>query len=98
MRSRNTDWHDSLNCAVLPDITGTSHATKLDTSKWKIPTDIKLANETFNIPGEIDLLLGADLFYEILESGRRTRPNFPVLQETVLGWTLSGKIPIPKSQ
>jgi len=89
MRSRHTDWHDSLNCAVLPDITGTTPATKLDTSKWKLPTDIKLADETFNIPGDIDLLLGADLFYEILEPGRCTRPNYPVLQETVLGWTLA---------
>ena len=48
----------------------------------------------FDISGEIDLLLGADLFYEMLEPGRRTRPNFPVLRETVLGWNLSGKIPI----
>jgi len=62
MRSRHTDWHDSLNCAVLSDITGTTPATKLDISKWKIPTDIKLADENFNIPGDIDLLLGADLF------------------------------------
>jgi len=31
---------------------------------------------------------------EILRSGRRTRPgNYPVLQETVLGWTLSGRTP-----
>jgi len=98
MRSRHTDWHDSLNCSVLPDITGTTPATKLGTSEWKLPTYIKLAYETFNIPGDIDLLLGADFFYEILESCRRTRPNFPVLQETVLRWTLSGKIPVVKSQ
>ena len=31
-RSRHTDWHDTLNCAVLSDITGTTPATKLDTS------------------------------------------------------------------
>jgi hypothetical protein len=42
----------------------------------------------------IDLLIGADLFYEILRSVRRTRPGYPVLQETVLGWTLSGKTPV----
>ena len=35
MRSRNTDWHDSLNCAILSEITGTP-ATKLDTRSWKI--------------------------------------------------------------
>ena len=98
MKSRHTDWHDSLNCAVLSDITGTTPATKLNTTNWKIPTDIKLADDTFNIPGNIDLLIGADLFYEILQSGRRTRPGHPVLQQTVLGWTLSGKIPFSTSQ
>jgi len=85
MRSRHIDWHDSLNCAVLSDITGTKPAAKLDTSRWKIPTDIKLADENFNIPGDTDLLLGADLFYKMLDSGRRTPPNYPVLQEKVLG-------------
>jgi len=98
MRSRHTDWHDTLNCAVLSDITGTTPATKLDTSSWRIPTDIKLADENFNLPGDIDLLLGADLFYDMLQSGRRTHPGYPVLQETVLGWTLSGTTPVITSQ
>jgi hypothetical protein len=53
-----------------------------------------LADEQFDQPGHIDLLLGADFFYEILRSGRRTRSgNFPVLQETELGWTISGRTP-----
>jgi len=98
MRSRHTAWHESLNCAVLSDITGTTPATKLDTSNWRIPTDIKLADEIFNLPGDIDFLLGADLFYEMLRSGRRTRPGYPVLQETVLGWKLSGTTPVITSQ
>jgi len=51
-----------------------------------------LADEQFDQPGDIDLLIGADLFFEMLQPGRRTRPgNYPVLQETVLGWTLSGR-------
>jgi hypothetical protein len=68
-------------------------AMKLDISGWKIPWDIKLADEQFNEPGNIDLLLGADLFYEMSRSGRHSG-NYPVLQETVLGWTLAGKTPI----
>jgi len=53
-----------------------------------------LADEQFDQPGSIDLLIGADLFYDMLRSDRRTRPgNYPVLQETVLGWTLSGQTP-----
>ena len=77
------------------NITGTTLSTKLDTSTWKIPKDIKLADEKFDQPGGIDLLIGADLFYGILRSGRRTRPgNYAVLQETVLGWTFSGRTPV----
>ena len=93
LRSRHTDWH-TIDCAILSNITGNTPSTKLDTSTWKIPKDIKLADEQFNQPGGIDLLIGTDLFYEILRSGWRTRPgNYPVLQETVLGWTFSERTP-----
>ena len=92
LRSRNTDWHTKLDCAILSNITGMTPVTKLDISSWKIPKDIKLADGQFHQPGDIDLLIGADLFYEMSRPGRRTRPgNFPVLQETVLVWTLAGR-------
>jgi len=94
LRSRHTDWHTTLDCAILPNITGMTPATKLHTTDWKIPTDIKLADEHFYQPGNIDLLLGVDLFYEMIRPGRRTRPgNYPVLQETILGWTIAGRTP-----
>jgi hypothetical protein len=68
--------------------------TKLDISSWKIPKDIKLADEQFNQLGSIDLLIGADLFCKMSRPGRYTHPgNYPVLQETVLGWTLAGRTP-----
>ena len=92
LRSRHTYWHTTLDCAILSSITGTTPPSKLDISSWKIPNDIKLEDEQFDQPRSIDLLIGADLFYEILQSGRRTHPgNFLVLQETVLGWTISGR-------
>ena len=94
LRSRHTEWHTTLDCAILPNITGMTPATKLNTTDWKIPMDIKLADEHFYQPGNIDLLIGADLFYEMSRPGRRTRPgNYPVLQETVLGWTIAGRTP-----
>jgi len=44
--------------------------------------------EEFDQPGDIYLLIGADMLYDVLRLGRRTRTgNFPVLQETNLGWT-----------
>jgi len=66
LRSRQTDWHTTLDCAILSSITGTTTPSKQDITKWKIPKDIKLADEQFDQPGSIDLLIGADLFYEIL--------------------------------
>jgi hypothetical protein len=42
---------------------------------WNIPKDINLADECFNQPGPIDLLIGAELFYEMLLSDRKTRPG-----------------------
>ena len=92
--SRHTDWHTTLDCAILSSITGTTPASKLDITSWKIPKDIKLADEHSDQPGSTDLLIGADLFYEMLQSGRRIRPgNYPVLQETALGWTVCGRTP-----
>jgi hypothetical protein len=74
-------------------------SAKLDISNWKIPKDIKLADEQFNEPGKIDLLIGADLFYEISRPGRYTHTgNYPVIQETVLGWTLAGRTPATITQ
>jgi hypothetical protein len=93
-RSRVTDWHATIDCPVLSNITSTTPPTKIDISTWKIPKDLILAYETFNVPGKIDLLIGADIFYEILRSDNRTRPdNYPVLQETALGWIISGRTP-----
>jgi hypothetical protein len=94
LRSRLSDWHTTLNCAILNNITGVAPSAKLDITSWKLPKDIKPADKQFNQPGGVDLLIGADIFYEILRAGRRTRPgDYPVLQETALGWTISGRTP-----
>ena len=61
------------------------------------PVTLLLADEHFDTPGAIDLLIGADLFYDILLSDQRTRKGYPVLQKTVLGWIISGKTPAVNS-
>jgi hypothetical protein len=68
----------------------------MDISTWKIPHQLDLADDMFHQCGSIDILIGADTFYEILLPIRKARPgNYPVLQETVLGWTISGRTPVP---
>ncbi|GFW29003.1 DUF1758 domain-containing protein [Trichonephila clavipes] len=55
----------------------------------------KLADENFNIPRNIDLLLGAEIFYEILLPGQTNPLNTKLIfQNTVFGYIASGSIPV----
>jgi len=94
LRYSHTDWHTTLNCAILSHITGSTRSTNLDTNTWKIPKYIKFPDEYFELPMVTHLLIGANFFYEMLQSGRKTLPdNYPVLQVTVLVWTLASQTP-----
>jgi hypothetical protein len=44
-------WQSTINCAVLDHITAFTQAKKLYTT-WKIPTDIKLVDQSFNTQAE----------------------------------------------
>jgi hypothetical protein len=68
-------------------------ATFVDSSDWGIPEGLTLADENFNKPNSIDILLGADVFFEVLRHDMTRPENYPILQDTELGWIVSGKIP-----
>ncbi|KAF2892043.1 hypothetical protein ILUMI_14130 [Ignelater luminosus] len=58
----------------------------IDTSKWKYIANMTLADPTFGTPGKIDVLLGADIFPEILQNGKITgKDNQPTAINTVFG-------------
>ena len=60
-------------------------------SEWNHLTDICLADTGFGCPGRIDLLLGVEVFIEVLCQGRRTGPpGSPTAFETEFGWVLAG--------
>jgi hypothetical protein len=54
-----------------------------------------LADENFNRPNSIHILLGADVLFGVLRHDKKTWPvNYPILQDTDLGWIVSGKTPL----
>ena len=56
-------------------------------------------NEKFNNPNSIDILLGADVLFVGFRHDTKTRTgNYPVLQDTDLGWIISGKIHLAASE
>ena len=56
---------------------------------WKHISDLPLADPGFGQPGRIDILLGVDVFIDVLHHGRRSGPpESPTALETEFGWVL----------
>ncbi|GFT21620.1 integrase catalytic domain-containing protein [Trichonephila clavipes] len=54
---------------------------------------VPLADDKFNIPDRIDMLLGAEIFHELLKPGKFYCDNSHlVLQNTVFGYVVSGSV------
>ena len=61
-------------------------------ANWRHLNDIPLADPSFGIPGRIDILLGVDVFVQVLLHGRRIdSPEAPIAFETEFGWVLAGQ-------
>ncbi|XP_065092079.1 uncharacterized protein LOC135712910 [Ochlerotatus camptorhynchus] len=91
IQSRTSDYEVRIDCAVLPKIYDPIPHQFADISDWELHPSKPLADDRFNIPGEVDLLLGASVFYNLLHSDRMSLgPAKPVLQETALGWVVAG--------
>ncbi|XP_052901348.1 uncharacterized protein LOC128307506 [Anopheles moucheti] len=92
VKSRNSSYAACLERLVLPKVTARFQAQYIDIKGWKIPEDLPLADPGFNQPEKIDLLIGAEIFGELLQQGQlRLAPHLPMLLETKLGWIISGR-------
>lgn len=61
----NTVW--KINAYVIKCITRLSPSKEVDTTSWEcINKTVPLADPQFYKPQEVDILIGADLFYDLL--------------------------------
>ncbi|XP_008181823.1 uncharacterized protein LOC103309058 [Acyrthosiphon pisum] len=83
---------------VFPSITAEMPRHPLPSSIAEKYKHLALADPSFINPGTIDVLLGADLFAQIL-NGKRVSVGdaFPVAFGTVFGWAVIGPVPILSS-
>ncbi|KAB0797907.1 hypothetical protein PPYR_09115 [Photinus pyralis] len=80
-----------LSFLVLRDITGNVPINDIDISTIKIPNGIKLADQSFNVSGKIDVLLGAGVFWNLLCIGQiKLDHHNAIFQKTTLGWVFAG--------
>ncbi|XP_060855180.1 uncharacterized protein LOC132932844 [Metopolophium dirhodum] len=88
-------WLDrQLTCepVLLSKITGLMPLKVLDLSIRTQYMDLELADPNFDRPGQIEFLLGADVYNHIFTDGYHVRhtPGLPSAFETTLGWIIVG--------
>ena len=79
----------------MPSITSNVPSQQLDLSQFKFPSNICLADPNFHSPSGIDMILGADVFWDLLGSQRiklGQGQSTLTLCETKLGWLVCGSI------
>ncbi|KAH9634983.1 hypothetical protein HF086_004756, partial [Spodoptera exigua] len=87
IESRNKNFSTMITCLVVPKVTGTLPNSPVNILELDLPPNIELADPYFYCPAEVDLLLGADIFWDLVGFKRITLGvGRPVLQESQLGW------------
>ncbi|XP_053690789.1 uncharacterized protein LOC128739336 [Sabethes cyaneus] len=93
--SRVTEFSIGIDFLVLQRVTSQLPSVSISTSHWRIPAKLQLADPEFNICNKIDLIIGAEHFYQFLYEREMSHVplgrGLPVLVDTVFGWVVSGK-------
>ncbi|XP_018373384.1 PREDICTED: uncharacterized protein LOC108767792, partial [Trachymyrmex cornetzi] len=92
IQSRITGFKRAIDCLVVEKITQDLPSNVVDSARLRIPKGIQLADPQFDRPSKIDMLLGAEIFFDLLVVGTvKLAKNQPTWQNTLLGWIVSGK-------
>lgn len=92
LQSRHTSYSATIDCIVTDQITGGIPAFAIKREAYKLPRNIRLADPEFNISSGIDILIGAEIFWETLCVGQiKASTEHPTLQKTQFGWILAGR-------
>ena len=89
-KSRSGGYEFMLSTFVVPTITDYQLDICGNVSDWKIPQNIQLADPEFDRSSRMDMLIGAELFFDLMCVGQIKRTdNKPVLQKSLLGWVVA---------
>ncbi|KAF2878650.1 hypothetical protein ILUMI_27518 [Ignelater luminosus] len=86
-----TDWEDFNDIQTNIEITEPLPLISFDKRNLNIPEKFMLADSIYNLMGDIDILLGAQVFWSILGVGNE-HFNEITLQNTELGWVVAGTL------
>lgn len=93
LSSTSNSFSKRISCLIIDKITENIPHSNYDISKLQIPDNIRLCDPNFNKPNKVDLLIGANIFWDLLRPQQiKLGKNQPIIQKTVLGWIISGPI------
>jgi len=85
LQSRLNSYIAAIECNVTDQITNKIPAVSSERDKFKFPRNIRLADPQFHISSDIDLLIGAELFWNLICVGQvKSSDKHPILQKTGL--------------
>ncbi|GFY27749.1 DUF1758 domain-containing protein [Trichonephila clavipes] len=97
--NRDYTFARNVQFSLLPKITDAIPVSKLNISDLNIPASIKLADSNFYMPGQIDILIGSELFFEILDPEQHyLQEGNVILQNTKFGYLVTGTLPQSQQQ
>lgn len=91
--TKDTKFSYNITALVVDNITERMPSEYVDTSVVQHLVDLPLADPLWHVPGEVQLILGAQLFPHLLLGGRVIAPPAPSAIETVFGYILMGDVP-----
>lgn len=90
---QNKEFSYIMDALVMKTISNVKPPLTIKYQQWEHLKGLSLADPKFIECGCIDLLLGAEIYVEILLNGIQKGPcGTPMAQQTKLGWILSGPI------
>lgn len=87
------EFHISIEALVLNKITNFLPSSEIKNEQWKHLANLNLADPLYYQKNKIDLILGSDVFGQIIMEGLQVGvEGEPIAQQTYFGWVLSGKV------
>lgn len=94
VKSRVSKYTKKIELFILPKVTVDLPSIPVNVTNWPLPTGIHLADNGFYQPAPIDVVFGADLFFDIFNVDGRIPlgESLPTLVNSAFGWVVSGRI------
>ncbi|KAJ0169193.1 hypothetical protein K1T71_015320 [Dendrolimus kikuchii] len=89
----NPQYSINVTAFVLKSLTSRIPSNEVQSPDWLEIKKLPLADAGYTSPGKIDILLGAEVYAEILLSDVIKLPQgYLIAQNTIFGWVISGKV------